>query len=40
MHLRDIFTVSRGILELESFSLVRGWVVNDAVAIAVPIGIG
>jgi hypothetical protein len=40
MHLRDIFTVGRGILELESFSLVRGWVVNDAVAIAVPIGIG
>jgi hypothetical protein len=40
MHLRDIFTVSRGILELESFSLERGWVVNDAVAIAVPIGIG
>jgi hypothetical protein len=40
MHLGYIFTVGRGILELESLSLVRGWVVNDAVAIAVPIRIG
>lgn len=39
MYLRYIFTVGSGVLELESFSLVRGGVVNDTVAIAVAIGV-
>lgn len=40
VHLRDIFTVGGGVLELESLSLARGGIVNDAVAIAVAIGVG